>query len=75
MSGSWVWVISTSTFGDRVVAVPLDQRLRRALDHVDAVSSAATWCRNGGALNIGLSRSVLGSGELRVELRADRLTG
>ena len=35
MSGSWVWVISTSTFGDGVLAVAVDQARGGPFDHVD----------------------------------------
>ena len=75
MSGIWVWVISTSTFGDGVLAVAFDQTRGGPLDHVDRGLVLGHVVAELGRPEHHVVAQIVRFGELRVVVGADRLTG
>ena len=75
MSGIWVWVIRTSTLGDRVGAVAVDQPRRGPLDHVDGGLVLGDVVAEVRRAEHQVVAQVVGVGELRVVVGADRLAG
>ena len=75
MSGSCVWVISTSTRGDGVVTVPVDQPYGGTLDHVGRRLVGLDVVAVAGRPEHEVVAQLVRGGEALVVVHADRFAG